>query len=140
MIATFTIPMRAPSVNSMYVSRYRGKSKILSKEGKAFKTFVKYHVTHEFNYDKTTHALEVEVYFYLSNLLTKAKEKTVSDNSGDLDNFLKISIDSVFECLGLNDSQVCKITAQKMESDKDIIVFMLKTVPLSLFRKASSLS
>jgi Holliday junction resolvase RusA-like endonuclease len=139
MIATYTIPMRAPSVNGLYISKYKGRGKTISKEGLKFKNFVKYHVTTDFTYDKTTHALEVEIFFYIKDLFTKTKVKTISDRSGDLDNFLKVSIDSVFSCLGINDSQICKITTQKLEAENDCIVFILKTFPLSLVRQRAAL-
>ena len=136
MIATFTIPMRPPSVNGMYISKYRG-GKILSPAGKKFKNFVKYHVNTEFQYDKTTHTLEAEIFFYLNGLFTKSK--TVSNTCLDIDNGVKIAIDSIFECLEINDSQICKLTVQKLEANQDCIVFILKTMPLSLVRQRVAL-
>lgn len=137
MIATFTIPMRAPSVNGLYINRRGGKGKILSKEGLKFKNFVKYYVSSGFTYDKSKYALEIEVYFYLKGVLTK--DGNVSDRSTDLDNMLKVSIDSVMSTLEINDSQICKITTYKLEADNDNIVFILKTFPIALVRQRAAI-
>ncbi len=133
MIATFTIPMRPPSLNNMYVSSRCGKRRHLSREAVKFKNFAKYHIANEFKYDEKKYALEVEIYFYLKNVFTK--DGKISKTSKDYDGMIKCVQDVIFDIIKIDDSQVCKATIFKIDALEDCVVYILKTMPLTLVKR-----
>lgn len=87
------------------------------------------------DYDKRRHSVEVEVYFYLNekDYFTKPKKgfKTISEKSMDLDNMIKVANDQVFGWLGVDDSQMTKISAQKIPTnDQATMVFRISLIPI----------
>lgn len=117
MILTITIPGKTPNLNSLYVTSKCGRYRFLSKEAQTYKT----------------HGLEVEAYFYIRNIFTKTG--SISEKSGDIDGFLKCSIDAIFANLEIDDSAICKLTVYKLESDQDMSTFLISPMLLKSVKR-----
>lgn len=87
----------------------------------------------KFEIDKKTHGLEVEAYFYIRNIFTKTG--SISEKSGDIDGFLKCSIDAIFANLEIDDSAICKLTVYKLESDQDMSTFLISPMLLKSVKR-----
>ena len=131
MISTFTIPGRPPSINNMYVTSRFGH-RHLSKKATDFKKLVKNYVKDKFIYDSDRYAIETEIYFYLTKVITR--NGRISKTSCDLDGIVKAVQDSVFDQIGVDDSQICKSTLYKIDSEEDKTVFIIKTIPITLVK------
>lgn len=139
---TFQIPLKAVSVNQshkMAISKWKnpktGKQRIFRKKNDDYETFEKlahyylHKIKDELNifvqsYDPTQKALNFEVFFYVpqDDYFTKAKSKKnprieISRNSLDLDNCLKVTIDTLFNLMGINDKNISDIHAKKIPTD-----------------------
>lgn len=84
-------------------------------------------------YNPNIYSIQVEAYFYLneSEYFTKVKndKKTISKRSMDLDNMIKVGFDQIFKWLGIDDSQVTKIIAEKIPTnDSPTMVFRVSLV------------
>lgn len=134
MILTITIPGKTPNLNSLYVTSKCGRYRFLSKEAQTYKTQVKKIMNDvKFEIDKKTHGLEVEAYFYIRNIFTKTG--SISEKSGDIDGFLKCSIDAIFANLEIDDSAICKLTVYKLESDQDMSTFLISPMLLKSVKR-----
>lgn len=134
MILTITIPGKTPNLNSLYVTSKCGRYRFLSKEAQTYKTQVKKIMNGvKFEIDKKTHGLEVEAYFYIRNIFTKTG--SISEKSGDIDGFLKCSIDAIFANLEIDDSAICKLTVYKLESDQDMSTFLISPMLLKSVKR-----
>lgn len=92
---------------------------------------LKSHITDKYN--PNIHGIQVEAYFYLneSEYFTKVKngKKTISKRSMDLDNMIKVGFDQIFKWLGIDDSQVTKIIAEKIPTNEQpTMVFRISLV------------
>jgi hypothetical protein len=84
-------------------------------------------------YNPQMNSFSVEVFFYLNEkeYFTKAKKglKTISKRSMDLDNMIKVGMDQTFQWLGVDDSQVTKILAEKIPTNEEpTMVFRISLV------------
>lgn len=73
------------------------------------------------SYNENRHCLEMECFFYLNykEFFTAPKKsgKTISKKSLDLDNIIKAASDQVYNWLGIDDSQVVRIIAEKVPTN-----------------------
>ena len=112
------------TINHAYI--FRGWRKFPTKEMKHFKQFICDEMLlhrgsvdlFRQNFDGVS-PLTLKIDFYLTDFFTK--KNRINLKSGDLDNFLKLSIDSIFEQLLINDALICKIIATKNNSQKNRI-------------------
>lgn len=124
----------------MAISKWKnpktGKKRIFRKKNDDYETFEKlahyylHQVKEELSifvggYNPTQKALNFEIYFYVpqEDYFTKPKSKSnprveVSKNSLDLDNCLKVTIDTLFNLMGINDKNIVDIHAKKIPTDK----------------------
>lgn len=88
-------------------------------------------------YDRTQACIHVDAYFYVpkDDFFTKAKSKKnprshISRTSLDLDNCLKTAFDVMFGWMGIDDSNVAFINAQKIPTTGDwSMIFKLSIAP-----------
>lgn len=81
-------------------------------------------------YNPKTHSIQVEAFYYINEKKffthPKTGTKTISKKSVDLDNMLKCSFDQIFRWASIDDSQICKIIAEKVPTnDDDTMVFRI---------------
>lgn len=84
-------------------------------------------------YDPTKHAIEMECYFYLNDkeyfTLPKKGNRTISKKSMDIDNMIKVASDQIYAWLGIDDSQVIKLSAEKIPTnDLPTMVFRISLI------------
>ena len=84
-------------------------------------------------YREDFHSIELECYFYLpeKDYFTHPKKgnKTISKRSMDIDNMIKVSNDLVFKWLDIDDSQITKLSAEKIPTNDDYtIVFRISLI------------
>jgi len=136
----FQIPLRPISLNHSHRLVRFGKriSRIKTEAAKDFESEFLFHLQ-EYNglrhhiidgYDPRKHSIELEAYFYMNEgeYFTKPKKgfKTINKRCMDLDNMIKVANDQIFNWLGIDDSQVTKITAQKIPTnDEATMVFRI---------------
>lgn len=125
------IPRKPLSVNHIYGQTRYGR-KYLKKYAVDFKKEVEVIMRGKFlDYDERKHIIEIEYYFYLKDLFTR--KGTINKRLGDADNFKKLVQDSVFKCLGIDDSAICKDLTLKLPSNEDAIVIIVRTAGFSSF-------
>lgn len=151
---TFQVPMKPVSLNhshemrvSKWVNPKTGKRRIFRAKKKSTEDFEK---MFEFylrqlqtelklfaeEFDPTKNAIHVDAYFYINKeeFFTKPKSiknprVEISRHSLDLDNCLKIAMDSIFGFLGIDDKHVTYINAQKIPCVEDKMIFKLALCP-----------
>lgn len=145
---TFQIPLKPISTNASHKIKFAPRGRVF--RGKknetvafersmmaymtvirdAFKEFVK-------SYDRTQACIHVDAYFYvpIDDFFTKSKSKKnprrhISRTSLDLDNCLKTAFDVMFRFMGIDDSNVAFINAQKIPTDGEWrMIFKLSIAP-----------
>lgn len=142
---SFQIPLRPISLNHSHRIVRFGKrpARIKTEAAKQFEEEFSYYLSEYESlkphildaYDPRKHSIELEAYFYLneSEYFTKPKKgfKTINKRCMDLDNMLKVSGDQIFGWLGIDDSQVTKIMAQKIPTNDDAtMVFRISLIPI----------
>lgn len=77
-------------------------------------------------FDEYLNHIHASFYFYIPSdfgskrfYTRKGKKVKISSRSGDLDNFLKSTIDSIFKYIGINDSYITRIECEKIPSNKN---------------------
>jgi Holliday junction resolvase RusA-like endonuclease len=74
-------------------------------------------------YVEKKHSICLEMFVYLNDkkFFTKPKNKSdfsrISKNSGDISNMIKTSEDQIFRWLGVDDSQVTRVIAEKIPTN-----------------------
>lgn len=72
-------------------------------------------------YDARKHSIQLEMFVYLNKdkyfAKVKGGFKRISARSGDVSNMIKTSEDQIFSWLGLDDSLVSRIIAEKIPTD-----------------------
>ncbi len=135
--------MRPISLNHSHRNVKMGKRlvRVKTKEAVMFETEFAAHLSqlselknhiHE-SYTATKHSIEMECYFYLNDksyfTLPKKGERTISKKSMDIDNMIKVGNDQIFKWLEIDDSQVTKLTAEKIPTNaQDTMVFRISLV------------
>lgn len=87
------------------------------------------------NYNEKTHGIMLEVFLYINESKyfalpkTKKDTKRISKKSKDTSNCIKPAEDQIFRWLGIDDSQVTKIIAEKIPTnDQCTMVFRISLV------------
>lgn len=106
-----TIPFASQSVNKMYAT-FRG-NRIKSRESREYSEKVK-KVIENGSYEKLEGELNILIEIY-SNWYNK--NKTIKKK--DLANFQKSTVDSVFDALEMDDSQIFKMILKKIQSNEE---------------------
>lgn len=140
----FQIPLKPISLNLSHRIVKFGKRlvKIKTDETRQFEEEFSYYLSQydslkkeiTLNYDPRKHSIELEAFFYLNDkdYFTKPKKgfKTINKRSMDLDNMLKVSNDQIFKWIGIDDSQITKITTQKIPTnDEATMIFRISLIP-----------
>lgn len=107
------VGMLAPSVNGYWkVAKWGGR--YITPKGQAFKAHVALAVgSRKLAWQKPLR-LSIELY----SRAWWTKKGTISKTAGDVDNFCKSSLDSLFACIGLDDSQVFELHVKKLVGDE----------------------
>jgi len=108
-IFTVEVPMLAPSVNGYWkVAKWGGR--YITPKGIAFKKLVALAVgARKLNWAKP---LKLEIELHSDKWWTK--KGTISKTAGDVDNYCKSSLDSLFACFEMDDSQVFDLHVVKV--------------------------
>lgn len=140
---SFQIPIKPISLNTSHRIVRRGKRmmRIKTEATVLFEEEFSYHLSNYEtlkshiidNYDPHIYSIQVEAFFYLNELeyFTKVKngKKTISKRSMDLDNMIKVGFDQIFKWLGIDDSQVTRIIAEKIPTNEQpTMVFRISLV------------
>ena len=124
--------MKPLTWNQAYRS-FRGRT-ILSKPGREFKKQAEM-LLQEYNsardafledYDPSIHGFKFELFIGLPNCLTK--KGLISKTAGDEDNFIKLTKDSVFKWLEVDDSQVLVGKQSKFPSEVPFLGFIVSKI------------
>lgn len=70
------------------------------------------------------HGIKICMDYYSPNVCKKSGG--ISRRSGDVDNFLKQYIDSIFKFIGIDDAFITHITASKIQSDNVNVEFTIE--------------
>lgn len=140
---SFQVPLKPISLNHSHrLVKFGNRiSRIKTKEANQFEFEFTQHLKtfndlkNEFvsKYRKDFHAVELECYFYVNekDFFTHPKtgNKTISKKSMDVDNMIKVSNDQIFKWLGIDDSQVTKLYAEKIPTNDDYtMVFRISLI------------
>lgn len=118
----FIIPLKPISTNRMH-GVFRGR-KIKSREGREFEIICNNLLAAFFdqakifieNFDENSQAIRVEYKFYFPYHELVTKNGTLMKRRNDVDNMVKVFQDQVFKFMGIDDSLVTEIRAQKIPS------------------------
>ena len=80
-------------------------------------------------YDDTKEGFEVDIVIKQSNFFTK--KGVMSKVAGDVDGPVKIIIDQVFRFFDIDDSRVIKVSCEKVSSNSDSFVVIIKRRPVA---------
>lgn len=128
-ILRIVLPRKPLTVNHIYGQAKNGR-RFIKEEGQLFKLEIQDIMRGKsLPYDETKHFIRVECYFYLSNFYTK--KGLINKKSGDEDNFKKLLLDSIFQCLKIDDSSVCETSSIKTWGKDDMTVVIISTGLLS---------
>lgn len=115
--------LKPVSTNCIYKGMGKNRSKVkeykymeqvckfkLIKHGREIQSFCD-------GFDPGTGHLKVELVFYVPKTKLFTKKGDISKISGDLDNYQKSIIDSIFNCIDLDDAYIGEIVAKKRASN-----------------------
>ena len=108
-LKTWKIPLLPTSMNKLYAINYRTRSVYMTHEARTFKSQMKMFISAypvSIN-DKLSFSLDVYTNWYHGNGNLK---------KSDIQNLIKVVVDSVAERLGFNDAQVFSFSANKIQS------------------------
>lgn len=74
-------------------------------------------------YDPKKKAIQLDVYFYLNRDSFFTGSGTINKRGKDLDNLLKVGNDQIFKWLGIDDSQLVKLSAEKIPTINEASIF-----------------
>lgn len=126
MVLKLLIPRKPLTVNQAYINIRGQNRRFLSSEARAFKNDVLKCVSgKKLIFNEKTEFISIEYYFYLSKMLTA--NQSIRKRYLDWDGLIKLTQDSIFEGLGVDDSFICEALVKKIPSDQDKIVVIIKT-------------
>jgi len=105
-VTVITIPETPPSTNNLY--RHRGHITYMTPEGKRYKELCQWIVKSVMHKKPTQDSVKVLVEFYFKD-----------NKKRDLDNFLKIILDSCSGLFWVDDSQIVELTLRKFIDKKN---------------------
>jgi len=118
------------SLNQLY-RQFRGRT-IISAKGREFKTHLEavlagFETSSILGMFTETEGLDVEIHFYSKKFFTK--DGNIRKRYLDADNLLKVTLDTVFKVIGIDDSYITKLTVTKNHGyyDKTVIKFDRRT-------------
>jgi len=85
-------------------------------------------------FDRTHQVISVKCLFLYDNFFTK-KDNTISSKTVDADNSPKMTMDLIFNCLQINDSDIAHMEIAKWKDEKDAIVVELKILEREEFEE-----
>lgn len=119
------LPFSPLSFNNAYAGKGR---RFLTPEAKAYKkTIALMCKDYKLDFDSKTEAIAVDYTFYLAKI-TK-KDGGLMARRHDYDGFIKLFQDSLFDCLGIDDSFITDAVIRKREGTPKIIA-KIWTIPL----------
>lgn len=77
-------------------------------------------------FNQSKHALKMTMIVYLKDLYTK--KGTISQKSGDIDNFTKCINDIIFKNTNLDDSYITELHISKNQGDKDCFLLTYEII------------
>lgn len=132
-ILSFQIPLEPISLNTSHRNIVRGKRFMRIKTEKTSlweREFQQYlgmisNYRDDFlkEYDPKRKAIQIDIFFYLNKSVYFTKSGTISKTGKDLDNLIKVGNDQVFKWLGIDDSQVIKLSAEKIPTVNEPSIF-----------------
>jgi Holliday junction resolvase RusA-like endonuclease len=130
----FLVPMRPISVNKMY-RNFRGRT-IKSAECRQFEATFD-HFLAEFSshaidfmryFNPETDALHVDIICYIDKKDFFTKSGRIHKRCGDVDGYIKCTLDQVFDFIELDDALVTRISCSKVPSDSDSTEILIRKV------------
>ena len=117
------IPVRYPSVNTMYPFSKRTGRKYLSGEGEMYKEYIDEELTKQFDGIPDWDKFEVSYVFYMTDEMMFKKNGDLSEH--DVSNFLKATEDALFDWLLESDGTVMSVHGHKRLTVNDPRIVIL---------------
>ena len=118
-----TIPFKTPTVNNLYGKTFKHNGLYLKPEAKKIKEHIHDLIKLLPSQDFVDKKLKVIVDVY-ENWLTKKGEV----KRKDIANREKFIIDSVFECLGLDDKYIYEMILRKIQSENEMAMIQIEVI------------
>lgn len=107
------IPSLPPTTNHAFIQR--GRFRVLAPEARQWKEDVE-KIMNALGIESPRGLLSVHLRFHSARWFNKDR----SVKKRDVANLEKLCIDAVFKCLGVDDSNIFKLTLEKVVSDKEL--------------------
>lgn len=132
-IISFQIPLEPISLNHSHRNIIKGKRLMRIKTEKTSRwesdfqaclsSINKYRDEFLKDYDPKKKAVQLDIFFYLNRDSFFTKSGTINQRGKDLDNLIKVGNDQVFKWLGIDDSQLVKMSAEKIPTINEPSIF-----------------